>query len=198
MPKLVIATAAAIAALAFATPALAQFGGDPNAQVDYPGDPNAAAAGTVARPGAPDDGDDVADDAVSGKDQAILEDDDGLQVDGDDADMDDPAYEEGPAGDEYAQSAPDPDDDPAYSQESPALDEDRADQQQGPARWQGEDGRSYCRRSDGTTGTIVGAGAGALVGRGIDTGRHRGTGTIIGAIAGALIGRAVEQGASCK
>jgi len=64
--------------------------------------------------------------------------------------------------------------------------------------WQGNDGRAYCRRSDGTTGLVVGAGAGALVGRGIDTRGERGTGTILGAIAGALLGAAVERGASCR
>ena len=67
--------------------------------------------------------------------------------------------------------------------------------------WQGEDGRAYCRRSDGTTGLVVGGGAGALVGRGNDGGRRRGTGPIIGAIAGALIGTAVERSAnqqSCR
>ena len=69
------------------------------------------------------------------------------------------------------------------------------------ATWQGEDGRRYCRRSDGTTGLVVGGGAGALIGRGIDGGRHRGTGTILGAIAGAVIGSAVERNAnqqSCR
>ena len=64
--------------------------------------------------------------------------------------------------------------------------------------WRGDDGRLYCRRSDGTTGTIIGGGAGALIGRGIDTRGERGTGTIIGAIAGALIGRAIERGARCR
>ncbi len=64
--------------------------------------------------------------------------------------------------------------------------------------WQGEDGRVHCRRSDGTTGLIVGAGAGALVGRGIDTRGERGTGTILGAIAGAAVGRAIERGARCR
>ena len=36
--------------------------------------------------------------------------------------------------------------------------------------WQGSDGQYYCRRTDGTTGLVVGAGVGALVGRGIDGG----------------------------
>ena len=65
----------------------------------------------------------------------------------------------------------------------------------GPS-WRGDDGRMYCRKRDGTTGLIVGAAAGALVGRAIDGGRHRGTGTIVGGVAGALIGRQVERSAS--
>ena len=60
--------------------------------------------------------------------------------------------------------------------------------------WQGEDGRYYCRRSNGTTGTIIGAAGGALAGRAIDTQGDRATGTILGAAAGALLGRAVERG----
>lgn len=73
-----------------------------------------------------------------------------------------------------------------------APDEDPGTVEQGDS-WQGEDGRTYCRRSDGTTGLIVGGGAGALVGRGIDRHGERGTGTIIGAIAGAIIGSAIER-----
>jgi hypothetical protein len=59
------------------------------------------------------------------------------------------------------------------------------------------DGPRPCRRSDGTTGAIVGGGAGALVGRGFDRHGERATGTIIGAVIGALIGHAAEQG-SCR
>jgi len=39
--------------------------------------------------------------------------------------------------------------------------------------YRGSDGRYYCRRSDGTTGLIIGAGAGALLGNAIDGGRRR-------------------------
>lgn len=60
--------------------------------------------------------------------------------------------------------------------------------------WRGRDGRSYCRRSDGTTGLIVGGVAGALVGRGLDNGGA--TGTILGAAGGALAGRAIDRGGS--
>ena len=40
----------------------------------------------------------------------------------------------------------------------------------GEPTWRGDDGRYYCRRSDGATGTIIGGGAGALIGRAIDDG----------------------------
>lgn len=51
---------------------------------------------------------------------------------------------------------------------------------------------SQCQRS-GTTGTIVGGAAGALVGREIDRRGDRMLGTILGAAAGALAGREVER-----
>ncbi|WP_229658487.1 glycine zipper 2TM domain-containing protein [Tsuneonella deserti] len=60
--------------------------------------------------------------------------------------------------------------------------------------WQGQDGRYYCKRSNGTTGLIIGAAAGALAGRAIDTRGERATGTILGAAAGALLGRQVQRG----
>ena len=54
------------------------------------------------------------------------------------------------------------------------------------------EGRRGCR--SGTTGTIVGAAAGALLGRELDQGRDRAQGTIIGGAAGALLGRQVTRG----
>ena len=62
--------------------------------------------------------------------------------------------------------------------------------------WRGSDGRLYCRRSNGTTGLIIGGAAGALIGREIDGGRNRMAGTIIGAAAGALIGREIQRSSS--
>ena len=59
--------------------------------------------------------------------------------------------------------------------------------------WQDNQGRTRCRRSNGTTGLIVGAAGGALLGRAIDTRGERTTGTVIGAAAGALLGRSVER-----
>jgi len=64
--------------------------------------------------------------------------------------------------------------------------------------WRGDDGRYYCKRSNGTTGLIVGAAAGALAGRAIDTSGERATGTILGAAAGALLGREVQQSVTCR
>ncbi len=60
--------------------------------------------------------------------------------------------------------------------------------------WQGDDGRYYCRRGNGTTGLLVGAALGALLGRAIDTRGERATGTILGAAGGALIGREIARG----
>ena len=60
--------------------------------------------------------------------------------------------------------------------------------------WRDRQGRLRCRRANGTTGLVIGAAAGALVGRAIDGGRSRTTGTLVGAAAGALIGREVDRG----
>ena len=49
------------------------------------------------------------------------------------------------------------------------------------------------RCNSGTTGTIVGAIAGGLLGRTVDTRGDRTMGTLLGAGAGALAGRAVER-----
>jgi len=72
---------------------------------------------------------------------------------------------------------------------------DRDGYYNGPT-WRDSRGRYRCRRSNGTTGLIIGAGAGALVGRAVDGGRNRTTGTIVGAVAGALVGREVQRNSS--
>jgi hypothetical protein len=59
--------------------------------------------------------------------------------------------------------------------------------------WRDSQGRLRCKRPNGTTGLIVGAAGGALVGRAIDTRGERATGTILGAAAGALIGRELDR-----
>jgi hypothetical protein len=66
------------------------------------------------------------------------------------------------------------------------------------AVWAGRDGRTYCRRTNGTTGLIIGAGAGALLGRAIDTRGERTTGTVLGAAAGALLGREATRKVRCN
>ena len=72
---------------------------------------------------------------------------------------------------------------------------DRNGYYNGPV-WRGRDGRLYCRRSNGTTGLIIGAGAGALLGRAIDNRGSRATGTILGAAIGALLGREIQRNRS--
>lgn len=65
--------------------------------------------------------------------------------------------------------------------------------------WRDSNGRLRCKKPDGTTGTIVGAASGALLGRAVDKHGERATGTILGAAAGALLGRQIERGRSrCK
>jgi len=59
--------------------------------------------------------------------------------------------------------------------------------------YRGSDGRYYCKRSDGTTGLIIGAAGGGLLGNIIDGGRHRTAGTLIGGALGALAGKSIEQ-----
>ncbi|HKU55033.1 MAG TPA: glycine zipper 2TM domain-containing protein [Rhizomicrobium sp.] len=61
--------------------------------------------------------------------------------------------------------------------------------------WRGDDGRVYCHRSDGTTGLIVGAVAGGVIGNRLARGQSAALGTILGAGAGALIGQAIEKNA---
>jgi hypothetical protein len=60
--------------------------------------------------------------------------------------------------------------------------------------WRSNDGNYHCRRDNGTTGLIIGAAVGALVGRELDGGRDRTVGTIIGAAGGGLLGRAIDSG----
>ncbi len=60
--------------------------------------------------------------------------------------------------------------------------------------WRGDDGRWRCRRDNGTTGLIIGAGAGALLGRTIDTEGDRTLGTVLGAVGGGLLGREIDRG----
>jgi hypothetical protein len=65
--------------------------------------------------------------------------------------------------------------------------------------WRGEDGRYYCKRDNGTTGLVVGAIGGALLGRTVDRYGDRSVGTLLGAIGGGLLGREIDRGeARCR
>ena len=65
--------------------------------------------------------------------------------------------------------------------------------------YRGYDDRYYCRRSDGTTGLIVGAALGGLLGSQLDRGRSNTAGILIGGGAGALLGREIDRGSvSCR
>lgn len=57
--------------------------------------------------------------------------------------------------------------------------------------YRGGDGRYYCRRSDGTTGLVVGAIAGGLLGNAIG---GDALSTLLGAGGGAALGHAIDSG----
>ncbi|HEY1125961.1 MAG TPA: glycine zipper 2TM domain-containing protein [Sphingobium sp.] len=75
-------------------------------------------------------------------------------------------------------------DDPRYTERRLSSDDEV---------YRGSDGRYYCKRSDGTTGLIVGAAGGAILGNIIDGGRNRAAGTLIGGALGAILGQQVEK-----
>ncbi|HMO76515.1 MAG TPA: glycine zipper 2TM domain-containing protein [Sphingopyxis sp.] len=59
--------------------------------------------------------------------------------------------------------------------------------------WRGNDGRYYCRKDNGTTGLLIGGAVGGLAGHEIAGSGDKLLGTIIGAGAGALIGREIDR-----
>ena len=92
------------------------------------------------------------------------------------------------------------DDAPRYAQSyrggyvQPGYDRRGYDPRDGAAN-RGYDRAGYrdVRCSSGTGGTIIGAIAGGLLGRSIDTGGDRALGTVLGAGAGALAGNAIGR-----
>jgi hypothetical protein len=81
-------------------------------------------------------------------------------------------------------------DDPRYQEREVKRDEQL---------YRGNDGRYYCRRKDGTTGLIVGALAGGILGNIIAPGGSKRLGTILGAGGGAIAGSAIDQSrARCR
>jgi hypothetical protein len=59
--------------------------------------------------------------------------------------------------------------------------------------WRDNDGRYRCRRSDGTTGLLVGGALGGVLGNGIAGRGDRTLGTILGVAGGALLGREIDR-----
>ena len=65
--------------------------------------------------------------------------------------------------------------------------------------YRGENGQYYCRRSDGTTGLIVGGITGGVLGNVIAPGGSKTLGTILGALGGAAAGAAIDtNNARCR
>ena len=65
--------------------------------------------------------------------------------------------------------------------------------------YRGGNGRYYCRRSDGTTGLIVGAALGGLLGNSMGYGDSRLAATLLGGTAGGLLGREIDRGSlTCR
>ena len=59
--------------------------------------------------------------------------------------------------------------------------------------YRGRDNRYYCRRSDGTTGLVIGAIGGGVLGNVIAGGGSRTLGTLLGAAGGGLLGRSIDR-----
>lgn len=65
--------------------------------------------------------------------------------------------------------------------------------------WRGNDGRYRCQRSNGTTGLLVGAGVGALIGDQVAGRGDKTLGAIVGGLGGAAAGRAIDRSrVSCR
>ena len=65
--------------------------------------------------------------------------------------------------------------------------------------WRGRDGRYYCKRDNGTTGLVIGAGVGALAGHELAGRGDKVLGTVLGGAVGAIIGREIDRGSlSCR
>jgi len=58
--------------------------------------------------------------------------------------------------------------------------------------WRGDDGQYHCKRSDGTTGLVIGAVAGGLIGNSL-AGHDRAAGTLLGAAGGGLLGHEIDR-----
>ncbi len=109
--------------------------------------------------------------------------------------------EESPRYSQYDYNHPDPSyggyDAGRYYHEDSRAAEHRVSAQERVYR--GQDGRYYCRRSNGSTGLIVGAIAGGLLGNALAPGGSETLGTLLGAGGGAVIGNQVDRdNARCR
>jgi len=64
--------------------------------------------------------------------------------------------------------------------------------------YRGRGGKTYCTRSGGTTGAVVGGVGGALIGNGVAGRGDKLLGTVIGGVGGAFAGRAVDRTITAK
>jgi hypothetical protein len=60
--------------------------------------------------------------------------------------------------------------------------------------YRGSNGRYYCRRTDGTTGLIIGGALGGLLGNSLASGGSSTVATLLGAGGGALLGQSIDRG----
>lgn len=60
--------------------------------------------------------------------------------------------------------------------------------------WRGRDGRYYCKRDNGTTGLLIGAGVGALAGHELAGNGDRTLGAVLGGVLGGALGREIDRG----
>jgi hypothetical protein len=60
--------------------------------------------------------------------------------------------------------------------------------------YRGQDNRYYCRRSDGTTGLIIGGLAGGTLGSTISPGGSQTLGALLGGALGAILGQSIDRG----
>ena len=63
-----------------------------------------------------------------------------------------------------------------------------------PRIWRGRDGKYYCKRDNGTTGLVIGAGVGALAGHELAGDGDKTLGVLLGAALGGVLGRAIDRG----
>ena len=109
-------------------------------------------------------------------------------------------YGDGPDYSQYDYNRPDPSyggyDAQRYYRDSPRYQERQLTENDRVYR--GSDGRYYCRRNDGTTGLLIGAVAGGILGNIIAPGDSKTLGTVLGAGGGAVAGAAIGSSGNMR